>query len=498
MARRRSNDRVGAQRYVLRGEGPPVSSDEVEHAARLAIEVRVSWDGDVLFVSHVAAPATVFVGDGSGCDVALPAELLGAERRCVAVSSRGDVCAVLAEDVRGWVTLPDGTTRPFDDPRAALAHGPAEPAERLLPLPLGHRAHLCWASLEIQVASVPLGRRCPRSLDADVAPLAAFALCAVGIAGVLLLLSRLAPAPGLNHDERDQHRRVRLLRSYLGAAAQRAPDRAELRTEAARTAILTRPRRPLREPAARDGASTGAELDTPPAPALDLGLALDAGTTPARVAIQRRAQIEEARRFGVIGMLDWPELNDPRLAYERQLDSGELALMQRLFNPDQKPIDDGPGGLNLSGTGIGGGGRANAIALGDVRTADEGQGGALDRFRGAALEPSRHVARPPAPEQPESVVSDPLAAASIRRAVRARRAALRGCYADAIGTPAGAAGALVRFVVRGNGQVEQVRATEHSLPDTVTRCIERVFLGLSVPNPVERPVHVAYRVALDS
>jgi hypothetical protein len=93
-----------------------VRSDEVEHAARLAIEVVVRWGGDVLCVSHFAAPAAVFVGSASGCDVALPSELLGAERRCLAVSSGGDVCAVLPGGVRGWLTLPWGSTSPFDGP----------------------------------------------------------------------------------------------------------------------------------------------------------------------------------------------------------------------------------------------------------------------------------------------------------------------------------------------------------------------------------------------
>jgi hypothetical protein len=40
--------------------------------------------------------------------------------------------------------------------------------------------------------------------------------------------------------------------------------------------------------------------------------------------------------------------------------------------------------------------------------------------------------------------------------------------------------------------------TDPSLPANVNRCIERVFLGLIVPNPVSRPVQVAYRVVLDS
>jgi hypothetical protein len=137
------------------------------------------------------------------------------------------------------------------------------------------------------------------------------------------------------------------------------------------------------------------------------------------------------------------------------------------------------------------------IALGAVGTAAGGEGGGLDRFREATLEPEAHTSRAPPQQRRESIVSDPLAAASIRRAVHAERTALRGCYAHAQGSGA-AMGAMVRFVVLGNGQIEQVSATDPALSAQVSRCIERVFLGLSVPNPVSRPVHVAYRVALDS
>jgi hypothetical protein len=178
----------------------------------------------------------------------------------------------------------------------------------------------------------------------------------------------------------------------------------------------------------------------------------------------------------------------------------EVALMKQLFTPESAPFSDGPGGLELSSTGLGGGGRASVVALGAVRTADEGQGGGLDRFPPGNSLRDTHTARAPLPRQLESIDSDPLAAASIRRAVHAERAALRGCYTEA-GTPGApplALGASVRFVVRGDGQIEQVRAADRALPASVSRCIERVFLGLSVPNPVSRPVHVTYRVALDS
>jgi hypothetical protein len=478
---------IPAQRYVVVGKGPPVRADEVEHAARLAIEVVVLWGGDTLCVSHFAAPSAVFLGDASGCDVALPAELLGAERRCVAVSSQGEVCAVVPDGAPGWVTLPDGSTRPFDEPAAALDRERSRPAERLLPLALGHRAHLCFASLEVQIATVRLGRKCRRVLGVDASLLASLGLSAFTVASIMTVLSLMTPTLGLNRDEQAQNTQLRLLRRYLTAAAERAAEpRREVRQEPSRGAMKPR----ARQAPSRD---TAAEAES--VAAVEPTLGLDAAPMPARDPIARRTQLEEARHFGVTGMLDWSELRDPKHRFERHMSGEELALMQRLFNPDA-PVYEGPGGLALS-LGIGGGGKADVVALGAVRTADQGEGGGLDRFPRPAME-AAHT--PPAPlRQGESIVSDPLAAASIRRAVHAERSALLGCYADAQRSGAAVAmGAMVRFIVRGNGQIEQVSATSPSLPAHVRGCIERVFLGLSVPNPVSRPVHVAYRIALDS
>lgn len=308
-----------------------------------------------------------------------------------------------------------------------------------------------------------------------------------------------APTPGLNQDEQAESARVRLLHSYLTAAAERTPEsRASLPPEFARAAASTPPRRSAaREPAAHD-----ADTDNEPLAPVEPTLGLQSTALPARDPIERRTQVEQVRKFGIIALLDWPELKDPKRRYERHMTGEELTLMDRLFNPESAPVYEGPGGLALSGTGIGGGGKANVVLLGAVRTVAEGEGDGLERFPEARIDPAARTPRTPPLRQRESIVSDPLAAASIRRAVHAERTALRGCYADALGSGSagamGAMGAMVRFVVQGNGQIEQVSATDPSLPATVSSCIERVFIGLSVPNPVSRPVHVAYRLALDS
>lgn len=465
---------------------------DVEQASRPAIELVVLWRGDVLSVSHFSAPGSVVVGAGGDCDIALPAELLGAERRCVAVSSSGNVCAVLPRGVRGWLTLPGGSTRSIDERTSALG-----PSERLLPLPVDYRAHLCFAHLELQVATVCPGHPCPRTLGVDASVLVSFGLCTLTMASIMAVFSCLAPARGLNQDEREANAQLGLLRTYLTAAAERAP---EPRTEGDRESLRAATAKSLAwRSASREATSEATDIETERVAVVGSTLGPDGDALLAPDPVGRRSQIRRARKYGMIGLLDWPELNDPKLKFGRHMSGEELALMDMLFKPEFTPLSEAAGGLTLSGIGIGGGGEANVIALNAVRTIDKGQGDGLDRLPGGRSLRNTHTSQAPSFEPRESIISDPLTAASIRSAVHAERAALRACYANGLGSGSRTAtSTLVRFVVLGNGRIEQVRTLDAALPENVSRCIERVFLGLSVPNPVFRPVHVAYRVALDS
>src|SRR6185295_16623344 len=101
-------------------------------------------------------PGNFFVeASSSSAEVSLPTEWLGSERLCVAVGSRSEISAVLPAHARCWCRLPDGTTLPLQagsDPAHTTDH-PLSTTERLLPLGLGYRAHLCLGEIEIQVAA---------------------------------------------------------------------------------------------------------------------------------------------------------------------------------------------------------------------------------------------------------------------------------------------------------------------------------------------------------
>ncbi len=190
---------VPAAGYVLRRDGSPIAASEVEHSARLAIEVVILWQGDVLSVSHREPRGSVFLGGRSSCaDISLPDELLESESSCIALCTRGEVSAVLPANARGWRTLPDGQrcSLPSAEPSAATG--------QLLPLPLGNRVHLSLGELELQVAAVPAGRSPARRLPLgfEASTLLYFAISALLVVGTLGVLSRMAPPRGLTWTNR--------------------------------------------------------------------------------------------------------------------------------------------------------------------------------------------------------------------------------------------------------------------------------------------------------
>lgn len=491
-----SNDAAGrrAAAYALLSVAPPPPSDEVERRELLAIEVVHLWSGDILAVSHVNAPGSVHIGERGDCGVALPHELLGADRLCVAVASRTEICAVLPARARAVLTLPGGASRAYESASGATPlEGAGVAPERVLPLGIGARVHLHFGSFEVQIAAVAAGRRLRRSFGHAASILPHLGAVTLGVAAIIGSFSLLEPPRGLNQHERAAGEQVLELRSYLEAAAEREAAVRERDGAPAAQEVPAARSSARSSPAQRPGWS-GAEADPQPPTATGL-LAKPTTGSP------RSEEIEEARHFGAIAIMAKAlrELADPRLVYRRPMSSEELATMERLFNSGSAVGED-PSGLALSGTGIGAGHKGQAIAAGDVRTINGGEGGEVARVPGEGWrEPNLAHAR--APRREESITSDPLPTATIRRVLHSERGTLQRCFARAhAGVPSPETSlpdtALLRFIVQRDGRVADVNASEPPLPPTVRSCIEGVLYGLTFPNPELRPVPVAYRMAL--
>ncbi|MDI1443262.1 AgmX/PglI C-terminal domain-containing protein [Polyangium sp. 6x1] len=102
---------------------PPVRDARVSAAAR-AVDVVVRWGSDcVLAAVELSPPRSFFVGDEEGCDVALPAEIVGASRAAVLLARwDGDVRVIVPKGARVVI---GGEGKPMT-PARAIARGFAE------------------------------------------------------------------------------------------------------------------------------------------------------------------------------------------------------------------------------------------------------------------------------------------------------------------------------------------------------------------------------------
>lgn len=483
------------QRYQLMPSGEPPAPNELEHPARVAIEVVVLWRGDVLSVTHVSPPGVFYVGDArSVSDVALPVELLsglpqGAERLCIAVGSGSQVSAVMPAGARGWLTLPDGSSR-------RLHQTPELAAEQLVPLGLGYRAHSCFGGIEVQVATVAAGRAParPDSLGFEPRTLASFGLASLLVAGLLTALSLTPPPLGLTEDERASQERLYRLQSYLTASAERVLRQQEQERPAQRRAAAALPRarhEPLAPapPAAEQKDRAASE----PLPEHEAPRGIP------RTAAERQSELESARTFGIIGLLaeHVKMLDDPRLTYQRELSGSELAAMEQMFNAETT-WDEGPGGLALSGTGRRGGGRAEVLPLEKLHTVSEGEGTLPEGLAGPGNPSGSHRTTTPLQRAADGLHGAAAVAspATVRRTINAQFSRLRACHEQGLRThPAVPGWALVSFVLQPEGRAEQLHTRSSNLPSEVVSCIEGVFRDLRFPQP-SQPLPIEYPVQL--
>lgn len=208
----------------------------------------------------------------------------------------------------------------------------------------------------------------------------------------------------------------------------------------------------------------------------------------------RRAALEEAAEFGMIGLLQangeaGGGSNRPGAA----LGSDTLSAKGNLYGDS---IGDafGVGGLGLVGTGEGGGGRGSGIGLGSIGTLGHGSG------TGQGYGTGRLGGRSSEVRAGEVAAEGKLPPEVIRRIVRAHTGRFRACYERASRSNPNLAGRVsVRFVIGRDGAVTSAADAGSSLPDPeVIACVLAGFRALSFPAPEAGVVAVTYPITFSS
>lgn len=147
----------------------------------------------------------------------------------------------------------------------------------------------------------------------------------------------------------------------------------------------------------------------------------------------------------------------------------------------------GDGGLGLTGIGEGGPGRGEGIGLGSIGTI--GGSGRIGSGGGS------HRSKPPSVRMGATKVSGRLPPEVIQRIVRQHFGRFRLCYENSLRSDPTLEGMVtVAFTIDPKGEVSATSHTTTMKDEAVGKCVERVFTGLSFPQPEGGVVQVTYPI----
>lgn len=239
--------------------------------------------------------------------------------------------------------------------------------------------------------------------------------------------------------------------------------------------------------------------------------------------VSRDAALREAASFGMIGTLAAVPMSSrgpsPATPWSAPATEGTSTTTTPapLWG---RTLDDSFvwGGLGLTGTGEGNGGRAQAIGLGSIGEGAGGRGegiaigtiGTLGHDGGSSEGAGgmggwgrlggHHVSGPVICGCDETLVNGRLPPETIQRVVRQNMGRFRYCYERALeGNPSLQGRVVTHFVIGRDGAVAFAtgESEETSLPDPgVVSCIARAFGALSFPQPEGGTVTVVYPLTL--
>ena len=489
--------------YTMLKAGPAVPSDDVDTPAP-SIEVALLWGATVVRVWHLTPPRPFYVGEElrgrTGCDCFVPSEAIGTTRAPLLLCDEERATLVMPPGSSGYVEAADGGAVSLSE---LVSSGRARPSGELsgafeYDLPPGARARLALGStsLAFEVSVVRAAQRVPGGLLGSSEP-EAFLYTALSFlfhAGIVLGLAFFVPALRDDDAESVDRDRVLTMQRYLNAAAQREreePDEHD-NAESARSEGGT-------------GASASGEAGSLGTPAArDAGHKYAVKGPPENVDphLARTAALDDAARFGVVGILSAMAGGDPKAptavwGREESLGNDPLSALGNLFG-DRIGDSPGTGGLGPSGNGEGGDRGEAGIGLDKIGPFGHGAGGGPDQGIGVGRgrPGGAHPVRSPSIREAIVSINGRLPPEIIQRTVRQNFGRFRFCYQQGLQTDPGLRGRVtVKFVIDRSGAVATAADGGSDLPDQgVVHCVVRGFGNLSFPQPEGGMVTVAYPI----
>ena len=468
---------------------PEVDLGELETATATMLEVRVSWGDQILKVQHLRA-GTFSVGEGT--DVSIPAAVLGTESMEIARITNGvaEVFVPGGADVDAF-----GGANPANG--NVSMQGAWMPAtDQGLTFSLGEFTFDVTTTKDGKKPVVPFLQSLTQSAGRHVG--LSFFLHAAVVASLAYFM------PGLGSDDseamdRDQ---IMMMQKYLDAAAEIDKERMEEESGD----------KPEAGDVGQRAAGESGAMGSTIAPVANARWAKKGPSDNANPQLSREAMKAEIMNSGMVGLLASSGMSDPNAPTSPW--GPESALGKDALSANGKMWADnigdafGNGGLELMGTGIGGGGTGTGVGLGELGVGHGaglfGGPGGLGNCRdgncgsghGSGLTKGGHVPKGPSMRTPSVSVNGHIPPEVIQRIVRQNFGRFRNCYDAGLRTNPTLSGRVVtKFIIDRTGAVSTSSDGGSDLPDhAVTSCVVRSFSGLSFPQPEGGIVTVNYPI----
>jgi len=488
--------------YSLLKSGPEVNARDVEVPDSLALEVIVLWGSSVLHVSHSTPPQNFTLGESTGeqgtCDFFIPEEVLGATQFALVTTSEQSINILIPPGAKGFFEIPGELRMSLAEARRRGTPSMQVVGGFELPLPASSRASIQLSDFTFQVATVNAGKPSKRGLSAGVegAVFSYFGLSLAAIGSLVTAMAFLVPPQGMTDDESFRDDQVYVIQQYLQASAERESE--------------TKPTDQVADVDAdnKEGGtgtrSKGEEgsLGDQHSKATKLRYGVQGPRDNPGPHISRQIALDEARKFGLIGMLNSLPAGDPNTptapwGRDNALGRDDMSARGNMWG-DVIGAAFGSGGLGLSGLGEGAGGIGEGIGLGNIGTLGNGSG--TGPGRGFGVGHGRlgtpHHTKVPSVRPGRTTVSGRLPPEVIQRIVRQNYGRFRNCYEQGLSKNPNLEGRVeVRFAIGRDGTVSNVQRGNSDLPDSgVVNCVIGAYYGLNFPQPEGGIVTVVYPI----
>jgi hypothetical protein len=476
--------------YAMIKSAPAVDANEVE-CERTALEIVVRWGDETLHMEHLSAAKSFTVGEAEGCDVVLPADRIGAARVELVRAEGNEMIVRIPANAEGSLAM-NGQRTSLGELEAA---GRLQSGERSLRLALGERLELELGGFAVVVAAVRAGKKIAGKSSKDGRAAGFAGLSALLHGGLVAAMFAFVPSLASSEDASMADEQAYRLLQAMSALQEKSQE--ETKDES--------PRDEKRNAEGGTGAPAAGEsgkMGEVNSKATNRHYAMSGGAQER--TLDRVAAIEEARNFGMAGMLASLEGGNPDAPYAvwgTEANGPDAMMANGNMWGDAPGEAGGVGGLGLSGIGEGGGGRFQAIGLGNIATVGRGSGsctaancqGFGDGVGGVG---GGHKSKPPILRMSSPSVSGRIPPEVIQRVVRQSFGRFRGCYEAGLrNNPSLQGRVAVSFIIGRDGAVSGAQNGGSDLADSnVVSCVVRSFYGLSFPAPEGGVVRVTYPI----